>query len=58
MQKRLNISAERMCIPDIPEELFMEGLTELLKLDSAWVPSNSLTVLYILGLSFSELMNT
>lgn len=45
--KRLNISAERMCIPDVPEELFMEGLTELLKLDSAWVPSAPNTSLYI-----------
>jgi branched-chain amino acid aminotransferase len=45
--KRLNISAERMCIPQVPEELFMEGLTELLKLDSAWVPSAPNTSLYI-----------
>lgn len=45
--KRLNISAERMCIPDVPEELFMEGLTELLKLDSSWVPSSPNTSLYI-----------
>jgi len=45
--KRLNISAERMCIPEVPEELFMEGLTELLKLDSAWVPSAPNTSLYI-----------
>jgi len=45
--QRLNISAERMCMPDVPEELFMEGLTELLKLDSAWVPSAPNTSLYI-----------
>lgn len=45
--KRLNISAERMCIPDVPQELFMEGLTELLKIDSSWVPSSPDTSLYI-----------
>lgn len=45
--KRLNISAERMCIPDVPEELFIEGLTQLLKLDNAWVPSSPNTSLYI-----------
>ena len=30
---RLNKSAVRMCIPELPEELFMGGLTELVKLD-------------------------
>lgn len=44
---RLNISAERMCIPAVPESLFMDGLTELLKLDSSWVPSKPGTALYI-----------
>lgn len=45
--KRLNVSAERMCIPEVPEDLFMEALTELLKLDSSWVPSKPGTALYI-----------
>lgn len=45
--KRLNISAERMCIPPVPEELFMQALTELIKLDQAWVPSLPNTALYI-----------
>lgn len=44
---RLNISAERMCIPAVPESLFMDGLTELLKLDSSWVPSKPGTALYV-----------
>ncbi|MBO3700006.1 branched-chain amino acid aminotransferase [Roseivirga sp. E12] len=45
--KRLNVSAERMCIPEVPEALFMEALTELIKLDSSWVPSSPDTSLYI-----------
>ncbi len=45
--RRLNLSAERMCIPEIPEEVFMNGLTELLQLDKAWVPSKEGTSLYI-----------
>ncbi len=45
--KRLNISAKRMCIPEVPETLFMEALTELVKLDSSWVPSSPDTALYI-----------
>ena len=31
--KRLNKSATRLCMPEIPEELFLEGLNALLKLD-------------------------
>lgn len=45
--KRLNKSAERMCMPMIPEEIFMEGLTELVRLDSAWVPSQEGCALYV-----------
>lgn len=44
---RLNLSAERMCIPALPEDIFMTGLTELLKLDSKWVPDLPDTSLYI-----------
>jgi branched-chain amino acid aminotransferase len=45
--KRLNISAVRMAMPEIPEELFMGGLMELLKLDKEWVPSSESGSLYI-----------
>jgi branched-chain amino acid aminotransferase len=45
--KRLNLSAERMCIPTLSEDLFMKGLTELIKKDKEWVPSLSGTSLYI-----------
>lgn len=52
--QRMIISAERMCIPPIPEELFMSALTELLKLDSAWVPSQSNASLYIRPVVFAN----
>jgi len=45
--KRLNISAERLCIPQISEEVFMQGLVELLKIDKDWVPDLVNTSLYI-----------
>lgn len=45
--KRLNISCVRMTMPPISEELFMEGLTQLVKLDSNWVPSADGASLYI-----------
>ncbi|MBL4704450.1 MAG: branched-chain amino acid aminotransferase [Flavobacteriales bacterium] len=45
--KRLNQSAERMCMPEIPVELFMEGLTKLIDIDRDWVPQNPGSALYI-----------
>ncbi|PIQ49903.1 MAG: branched chain amino acid aminotransferase [Cytophagales bacterium CG12_big_fil_rev_8_21_14_0_65_40_12] len=51
--KRLNISAERMCIPDVPESLFMEALTQLIDLDRNWVPNAPNTSLYIRPFVFS-----
>jgi branched-chain amino acid aminotransferase len=44
---RFNRSAERMCMPTVPEEVFMGGLTELLRLDAGWVPSQPGSSLYI-----------
>jgi branched-chain amino acid aminotransferase len=44
---RLNKSALRMAMPEVPEEIFMGGLMELLKLDSAWVPTSESGSLYI-----------
>lgn len=44
---RLNVSAERMCIPQLPEDIFLTGLNELIKLDAAWVPTKPGTSLYI-----------
>ena len=45
--KRLNKSAERLMIPQIPEEIFMEGLKELLKVDNDWIPTTEGSSLYI-----------
>lgn len=45
--KRLNKSAIRMAMPEVPEEIFMGGLNELLKLDSAWVPTSDTGSLYV-----------
>jgi branched-chain amino acid aminotransferase len=45
--RRFNQSAERMCIPEIPEELFIKGIEELVKLESDWIPTAEGTSLYI-----------
>ena len=50
---RLNKSAERLMIPQIPEEIFMEGLKELLKVDTDWIPTNDGSSLYIRPFMFA-----
>ena len=45
--RRMNASAERLCIPDIPEDIFLEALKALVGLDSEWVPKDPDTSLYI-----------
>src|SRR3954468_8147741 len=37
--KRFNISAHRMQMPDVPEEIFMEGMRKLVDLDKNWIPA-------------------
>lgn len=51
--RRMNESAARMCMPSIPEELFLEGLTQLLDLDRSWVPSSKGSSLYIRPFMFA-----
>jgi branched-chain amino acid aminotransferase len=52
--KRFNISAERMCMASVPEEIFIEGLKELLKLDAAWVPEGEDNSLYLRPFMFAS----
>ncbi len=44
---RMNDSAERLCIPQIPEDVFLDALQKLVALDADWVPSAEGTSLYI-----------
>jgi branched-chain amino acid aminotransferase len=52
--KRFNISAERMQMPAVPEDLFIEGMRQLVKLDSNWIPSKPEYSLYIRPFMFSS----
>ncbi len=45
--KRANASNERLCIPEIPEEMFVEAIKEVVKIDADWVPEEDGTSLYI-----------
>ncbi|MEJ7768621.1 MAG: branched-chain amino acid aminotransferase [Chitinophagaceae bacterium] len=52
--KRFNLSAKRMQMPTVPEEIFIEGLRQLLKLDRNWVPAKEDHSLYIRPFMFSS----
>jgi branched-chain amino acid aminotransferase len=45
--KRMNKSAHRMAMPDVPEEIFVEGMRKLVEIDEAWVPIVAGSSLYI-----------
>ncbi len=45
--RRMNRSNERLCIPQIDEQLYLEALKLLVKTDIDWVPSLPETSLYI-----------
>ena len=61
---RLNRSASRVALPEVPEELFLSGIDQLVRLEREWVPGAPGTALYIrptliaveptLGVRFSE----
>jgi len=52
--KRFNKSAKRMCMPEIPEDLFLEGLYELLKVDEKWIPKEASSALYLRPFMFAS----
>ena len=51
---RFNASAIRMSMPEIPEEIFIEGLRQLIELDKNWIPEKENHSLYIRPLMFAS----
>jgi branched-chain amino acid aminotransferase len=45
--RRINNSSKRLCIPELPEEYFVEAIKELIDVDRCWVPKLPDTSLYI-----------
>ena len=45
--KRINISNDRLCIPQIDEEFAVEAIKELVTIDQDWIPEGEGTSLYI-----------
>ncbi|MFT3885863.1 MAG: branched-chain amino acid aminotransferase [Flavobacteriales bacterium] len=52
--ERMNHSAVRMCMPEIPEDIFLEGLKKLVDMDSAWIPRGADGALYIRPVLFAS----
>jgi branched-chain amino acid aminotransferase len=52
--RRFNISAERMQMPAIPEEIFIEGMRKLVELDKNWIPAKADHSLYIRPFMFAS----
>lgn len=52
--ERMNMSARRLCMPEIPEEVFIEGLKALLLVDMDWAPEQEGTALYIRPFMFGN----
>lgn len=45
--RRLNESAARLALPELPEELFVQAIEELVRVDADWVPSGQDQSLYL-----------
>ena len=52
--RRMMNSAERLCLPQLPEEDFLQMVTELVRLEADWVPHSEGTSLYIRPFMFGN----
>ena len=44
---RINLSARRLALPELPEELFLESLRQLVSVDKDWIPEGDGAALYL-----------
>jgi branched-chain amino acid aminotransferase len=51
--RRFNASAERMNMPVVPEEIFVEGMRRLVEMDKDWIPMKSDYSMYIRPFMFA-----
>lgn len=52
--RRMQSSARRMALPELPEEYFIESLRQLIALDGDWVPNAPETSLYLRPFMFAK----
>jgi branched-chain amino acid aminotransferase len=51
--ERLNKSLARMCMPEVPEELFIQSLHAIVEVDKAWIPTSDGSSLYLRPVVFA-----
>jgi branched-chain amino acid aminotransferase len=51
--ERLNKSLARMCMPEIPEELFIQSLHAIVEVDKSWIPTSEGSSLYLRPVVFA-----
>jgi branched-chain amino acid aminotransferase len=51
---RLNSSADRMGMPHFPEDLFVEGLKQLVAIEQAWIPPQEGSALYLRPFMYAD----
>jgi len=51
---RMKNTCERICMPEVPGDLFMEGLTALIETDKEWISSALNTSMYIRPFMFGD----
>jgi branched-chain amino acid aminotransferase len=51
--RRFNISADRMDMPTVPEDIFIEGMRQLIAIDRDWIPAKEDYSLYIRPFMFA-----
>ena len=51
---RLNTSADRMGMPQFPEDLFVEGLKQLVDLERNWIPPTDGSALYLRPFMYAD----
>ncbi len=52
--RRFNRSARRLSMPELPEEIFLQALSELIAADGDWVPSGADQTLYLRPFMFAK----
>ena len=52
--RRMNTSADRLCLPQIPEDMALEVLTEFVRVEQDWTPSADGTSLYLRPFMFGN----
>ena len=50
---RFNKSAERLCMPTLPEEIFLQSIAAVIDIDRDWIPSKPKNALYIRPFMFA-----